>query len=116
MKIVSKNNGRTIATGTFELSKMSNMYLMDRDNDKTWFFFQYLGDNLVLKNLDNTSDLTVCVEIPANDNLISLEVEITPPESDTTDEGILAEMQLTTEEKERLFVCIVNYALEFTIF
>jgi hypothetical protein len=49
MKLVNKNNGRTVADGRFELSKISDMEMDTNMGKDTWVMFRYFCDNLIKK-------------------------------------------------------------------
>lgn len=107
MKIVNKNNGRTIAEGRFELSKISDMEINTEMGADTWVAFRYLCDNLIIKK-GSFNFLAMVAEITLIDNLIS--VEASGEDYDNAME-IRAEVQLTEQEREHLFVHIINFAL-----
>lgn len=107
MKIVNKNNGRTIAEGRFELSKISDMEINAEMGADTWVAFRYFCDNLIVKK-GSFNFLAMVAEITLIDNLIS--VEASGEDYDNAME-IRAEVQLTEQEREHLFVHIINLAL-----
>lgn len=107
MKIVNKNNGRTIAEGRFELSKISDMEINTEMGADTWVAFRYFCENLIIKK-GSFNFLAMVAEITLIDNLIS--VEASGEDYDNAME-IRAEVQLTEQEREHLFVHIINFAL-----
>lgn len=107
MKIINKNNGRTIAEGRFELSKVSDIGIYTRMGDDTWIIFRYFCDNLIKKQGDYNF-LDMVAEITVKDNLISIEAS---GEDCVHISEIIALVQLTTEEREHLFVHLINHIL-----
>ncbi len=106
MKLVNKNNGRTVADGRFELSKISDMEMDTNMGKDTWVMFRYFCDNLIKKK-GSFEFLYMVAELTAKDSLISIEAS-----GLTFDDDMRAEVQLTTEERERLFVHIINHILK----
>lgn len=106
MKIIDKNNGRTVADGRFELSKISDMEMDTNMGKDTWVMFRYFCDNLIKKK-GSFEFLYMVAELTVKDSLISIEAS-----GLTFDEDMRAEVQLTTEERERLFVHIINHILK----
>lgn len=105
MKIIDKNSGRTIANGRFELAKISEMEIDTNMGKDTWVVFRYFCNNLIKKKND-FEFLDMVAELTAKDSLISIEAG-----GIGFDDDIQAEVQLTAEERERLFVHIINHIL-----
>ena len=106
MKLVNKNNGRTVADGRFELSKISNMEMDTNMGKDTWVMFRYFCDNLIKKK-GSFEFLYMVAELTVKDSLVSIEAS-----GLTFDDDMRAEVQLTTEEREHLFVHIINHILK----
>ena len=105
MKLVNKSNGRTIAKGRLELSKVSDIEIDTNMGKDTWVVFRYFCDNLI-KEKGNFEFLSMVAELTVKDSLISIEAN-----GLAFDDDMRAEVQLTTEERERLFVHIINHIL-----
>ena len=106
MNLVNKNNGRIVADGRFELSKISDMEMDTKMGKDTWVMFRYFCDNLIKKK-GSFEFLYMVAELTVKDSLISIEAS-----GLTFDDDMRAEVQLTTEERERLFVHIINHILK----
>ncbi len=108
MKIVNKKNGRIIAEGRFELSKITDMEIdTNGDGGDIWVFFRYFCNNLVLKKGDFNFVSMVAV-LYIKDNLIDIEVNGDDIKNDIE---LIAQAQLTTEEREHLFIHIIKFIM-----
>lgn len=109
MKLKNKENGRTIVEGQFELSKIGHITIAPTISDinkvDTWFMFHYYGDNLVKKHKYFGQVLYMCAEITVKDHFISIDAT-------SFNEEFVADVQLTTAERERLLVFIINCILD----
>ena len=105
MRIVNKNNGRTVAEGRFELSKISEIEIDTNMDKDTWVVFRYFCDNLIKKK-DNFEFLYMVAELTVKDSLINIEAS-----GVAFDDDMRAVVQLTIEERERFFVHIINHIL-----
>ena len=104
MKIVDKSNGRTMAKGRFEISKISDIEIDTNMGGNTWIMFRYFCDNLIIKSAD-FDFLYMVAEITAKDSFINIEA------GGEMFDSMRAEVQITPEERERLFVHIINHIL-----
>ena len=108
MKLINKENGRTLADGRFELSKISNVWVSPKatkDGNEMWFLFEYFGDNLVKKRGYDGEQLSMCAEITTKDNFMNIDA------TNSRGMAFVADVQLTTAERERFFVFIINCIL-----
>ncbi len=106
MKIVNKKNGRTIAEGKLELSKISDMEIdTDIDGGDTWVVFRYFCNNLIIKKGD-FNFVSMVVALSVKDTLIDIEVNGDDLKNDIE---LIAQAQLTAEEREHLLVHIINF-------
>lgn len=105
MKIINKKNGRTIAKGRFELSKVSEVDIDTKVGANTWIFFRYFCDTLAKKKYD-FNILYITVEITAIDNRITIEAS-----NECEYEGVQSVVHLDSQEIELLASYIINYLL-----
>lgn len=105
MKIISKGNGRTIATGRFETSKIFDMSI-EAENKDTWVVFSYLCDNFIRKIKPQFLCLYVVAELNIKDGFVNFDAcEF------ETGYDITATIQLTMEERERFFIYVISHIL-----
>ena len=107
MKLINKSNGRTIAEGRLELSKITEMKVDTEMGANTWVYLRYFCDNLIKKKGDYNF-LDIVTEITIRDSYISVEASGIDYANDTE---IRADVQFTAEERERFFVHIINHIL-----